>query len=58
MDTILNLPSLEIDELNFHDTYTRFTETSGVPRDAKIIDQTWAKVNKNGTRDRKFNSNY
>ncbi|AZA94034.1 DUF4236 domain-containing protein [Chryseobacterium nakagawai] len=47
-----------INELNFQQTYTRFTETSTVPRDSKIIGQTWAKVNKNGTRDKRFKSNY
>ncbi|MCJ7935703.1 MAG: DUF4236 domain-containing protein [Chryseobacterium sp.] len=47
-----------IQELNFQHTYTRFTETSPVPGDSKIIGQTWAKVNKNGTRDKRFKSNY
>ncbi len=47
-----------IDELNFNYTFTRFTETSTVPKDSKIIDQTWAKVNKNGTRDKRFSNNY
>ncbi|WP_160139690.1 DUF4236 domain-containing protein [Chryseobacterium sp. c4a] len=47
-----------IHELNFQHTYTRFTETSTVPKDSRIIGQTWAKVNKNGTRDKRFKSNY
>lgn len=47
-----------IDEVNFHCTHTRFTETSPVPADSKIIGQTWAKVNKNGTRDKRFKNNY
>lgn len=53
-----NFAIIGINELNFQQTYTRFTETSTVPRDAKIIGQTWAKVNKNGTRDKRFKSNY
>lgn len=53
-----NFAIIGINELNFLQTYTRFTETSTVPRDAKIIGQTWAKVNKNGTRDKRFKSNY
>ncbi|MGV2450458.1 UNVERIFIED_CONTAM: DUF4236 domain-containing protein [Ralstonia mannitolilytica] len=53
-----NFAIIGIDELNFHQTYTRFTETSTVPRDSKIIGQTWAKVNKNGSRDKRFKSNY
>ncbi|PKF73656.1 DUF4236 domain-containing protein [Chryseobacterium sp. PMSZPI] len=47
-----------IKELNLLHTYTRFTETSAVPKDSKIIGQTWAKVNKNGTRDKRFKNNY
>ena len=35
-----------------------FTETSAVPRDSRIIYNTWAKVNKNGTRDKRFKGNY
>ncbi|MGN7864375.1 DUF4236 domain-containing protein [Chryseobacterium sp. 22458] len=53
-----NFAIIGINELNFQQTYTRFTETSTVPRDTKVIGQTWAKVNKNGTRDKRFKSNY
>lgn len=53
-----NFAIIGINELNFQQTYTRFTETSTVPRDTKIIGQTWAKVNKNGTRDKRFKNNY
>jgi len=47
-----------INEVNFQCTHTRFTETSPVPADSKVIGQTWAKVNKNGTRDKRFKNNY
>lgn len=53
-----NFAIIGIDELNFQQNYTRFTETSSVPKDARIVGQTWAKVNKNGTRDKRFKSNY
>ncbi|WP_068942877.1 DUF4236 domain-containing protein [Chryseobacterium timonianum] len=53
-----NFAIIGVHELNLHQTYTRFTETETVPRDSKIIGQTWAKVNKNGTRDKRFKSNY
>lgn len=53
-----NFAIIGINELNFQQNYTRFTETSTVPRYSKIIGQTWAKVNKNGTRDKRFKSNY
>ena len=35
-----------------------FTEERSVPSDAKIIGQTWKKVNKNGSPDRRFANNY
>lgn len=47
-----------IDELVFSHSAVRFTETGPVPADSTIIDRTWAKVNKNGTPDRRFKSNY
>ncbi|KFF23729.1 DUF4236 domain-containing protein [Chryseobacterium vrystaatense] len=47
-----------IDELKLYHSSLRFTEESEVPADTKIIDRTWAKVNKNGTRDKRFKSNY
>ncbi len=39
-------------------TSVRFIETGTVPADSKIIDRTWAKVNKNGTPDKRFKDNY
>jgi hypothetical protein len=45
-------------ELNFTHNSVRYVETSGVPSDSKIIDRTWAKVNKNGAPDRRFKNNY
>ena len=45
-------------EIKFQHNYVRFTETGPVPIDTKIIDRTWAKVNKNGTPDRRFKGNY
>lgn len=47
-----------IDEINIQQSVVRFTETGAVPPDSKIIDTTWAKVNKNGTPDKRFNDNY
>lgn len=47
-----------IDELRLNQSYVRFVETGMVPRDTKIIDKTWAKVNKNGTPDKRFKGNY
>ncbi|AEW01050.1 hypothetical protein A4D02_13905 [Niastella koreensis] len=45
-------------EINFYHNAVRFIETGSVPGDSKIIDRTWAKVNKNGTPDKRFKDNY
>lgn len=45
-------------ELDFRFTRTRFIETGKIPKDSKIIAKTWAKVNKNGTPDKRFKGNY
>lgn len=47
-----------LDELDFHYEPVHFVETGIVPADSKIIDKTWAKVNKNGTPDKRFAANY
>jgi len=36
----------------------RFIEQDGVPADTRVVDKTWRYVNKNGTRDRRYNDNY
>jgi Protein of unknown function (DUF4236) len=35
-----------------------FQEEEGVPSDSKVIGQTWAKANKDGSQDRRFANNY
>ncbi len=47
-----------LEELIFSHGAVRFTETGPVPGDSTIIDRTWTKVNKNGTPDKRFKSNY
>jgi hypothetical protein len=37
---------------------TQFTETGIVPSDSQIVGQTWAKANKDGSPDRRFNGNH
>lgn len=49
--------------IDFHDVKVstarvRFTEENSVPSDSKTIGQTWAKVNKDGSPDRRFANNY
>jgi hypothetical protein len=47
-----------LEELEFSQSFVRFVETGSVPSDTKVIDKTWAKVNKNGTPDKRFKGNY
>lgn len=46
------------DEIDLIQSSVQFTETNRVPSDSTIVGQTWAKVNKNGSRDKRFKSNY
>lgn len=48
--------------IDFHDVKletarVKFEETQGVPHDSKTIGTTWAKVNRDGSRDRRFADN-
>lgn len=49
---------VDIRELNFSFHGQRFIESEKVPKDAEVIDHTWAKVNKNGSPDKRFKNNY
>lgn len=46
------------EELDFYHRSVRFTETGKIPKDSRVIDRTWAKVNKNRTPDKRFKGNY
>lgn len=59
IDNSKNLSLIDINEFNFSFRPQRFLEDKEtIPTDAKIIDHTWAKVNKNGTPDLRFVGNY
>lgn len=49
---------LEYKEVDFSSSSTRFFEEEALPHDSKIVGQTWAKTNKDGTPDRRFKDNY
>jgi hypothetical protein len=49
---------VEIDKIDLQHNSIRFVETGAILSDTKIIDKTWAKVNRNGTPDRRFKNNY
>jgi hypothetical protein len=48
---------IDITELEIASAPTDFTETEQAPSDSLFIGSTWAKANKNGTRDRRFKNN-
>ena len=61
-DRILAYDSHGIGAVSFQDLSltaepTRFIETDGIPRDAKVVDRTWTFVNKSGGPDRRFQNN-
>jgi hypothetical protein len=47
-----------LNELQLSHMPVRFVETGSLPSDTKVIDRTWAKVNKNGSPDKRFKENY
>jgi len=49
---------VDIRELDFNFHGQSFIEEEKVPNDSQVIDRTWAKVNKNGTPDKRFKDNY
>lgn len=53
-----NFGLIEIDELDLTFEPMNFLETEKIPKDSKIVGETWAKVNKDGTPDRRFKDNY
>lgn len=53
-----NYALIEYHELELEVMGTQFQEEKAVPTDAKQIDTTWAKANKDGSPDRRFSNNY
>lgn len=49
---------IDIKEFELMFLQHRFLEEQKIPSDTKIVDKTWAKVNKNGTPDKWFTDNY
>lgn len=49
---------IDMKELQFNFLPVRFIERGVVPSDAKVIDYTWDKVNKNGAPDKRFRDNF
>ena len=53
-----NFGLIELSELEINYADSKFLEEESIPSDATIIGKTWAKVNKNGTPDKRFKGNY
>lgn len=49
---------IDIREVEFNFEPLRFVETERPVSDAKVVGKTWAKVNKNGSPDKRFKDNY
>ncbi|MHA6727105.1 DUF4236 domain-containing protein [Chryseobacterium sp. A301] len=49
---------IALTEIQFTHKAVRFIEADSIPADTKIIDKTWAKINKNGSPDKRFKRNY
>ena len=61
-DKLLVISGRKVGAINYTDVdmglgVTYFVETDSVPKDAKIIRQTWLKVNRNGQPDKRFKDN-
>lgn len=53
-----DLALIDLREVDVAFSTSSFTETERVPTDSQVVDQTWAKVNKDGSPDRRFRDNY
>ena len=52
-----NVGAISYSDIDMGFGTTQFVETDSVPKDAKVVRQTWLKVNKNGTPDKRFKNN-
>ena len=52
-----NVGAISYSDVDMEFCTTRFVEMDPVPKDAKVVYQTWLKVNKNGTPDKRFKNN-
>ena len=53
-----NFGMVDLTEIKLLFKRTSFLEEEQIPSDTKIVGETWAKVNKNGTPDKRFKDNY
>lgn len=53
-----NFGLVDLSELKVSFKTTNFLEEESIPNDSKTVGETWAKVNKDGTPDKRFKGNY
>ncbi len=58
MERGANLALIDLREVTVEFLPFKFIERDGVPSDAAVVGQTWAKCNKDGSPDRRFRDNY
>jgi hypothetical protein len=49
---------IDFQDIKGNASLVKFQEDQQVPHDSKVIGQTWAKANKDGSRDKRFANNY
>ena len=49
---------IDFHDVRHHAAVVSFQEEQAIPQDSKVIGQTWAKANKDGSRDRRFANNH
>ena len=57
-DNKQNFGLIELDKLDLNFEPMNFLEMESIPKDSKVVGETWAKVNKDGSPDRRFKENY
>lgn len=57
-DNMNNFGMIELPELNLTYRDSRFLEDESIPSDTKILGETWYRVNKDGSPDKRFKDNY
>lgn len=54
----IDIAVIDLKDVNIGFSQTRFIEEEIIPKDSEVVGQTWAKANKNGSRDKRFSDNY
>lgn len=58
IDSMKKIGLIDLKDLKIKFLRQKFIESETVPTDTKILEYTWAKVNKNGTPDQRYKDNY